>query len=38
VDYLYYNEDGTIKPVKPTRDEEKIKNNTAFKEPYEMKL
>lgn len=36
VDYLYYNEDGTIKPVIPTRDEEKIKNNTAFKEPYDF--
>ena len=31
VDYLYYNEDGTIRPVVPTVSEEKLKNNTAFK-------
>jgi len=30
VDYLYYNPDGTIRPVVPTVSEEKLRNNTAY--------
>ena len=30
VDYLYYNPDGTIRPVIPTVSQEKLRNNTAY--------
>ena len=34
VDYLYYNEDGTIREVQPTVSQEKLEKNTAFKGDY----
>lgn len=30
VDYLYYNPDGTIRPVVPTVDPDKLSGNTAY--------
>ncbi len=34
VDYLYYNEDGTIREVIPTLSREKLESNTAFRGDY----
>ena len=34
VDYLYYNEDGTIREIIPTLSREKLESNTAFRGEY----